>query len=68
VADDGPGFEPSPRHTSTGLQNMHDRLGALDARLSVVSAPGEGTVVSGSIPLEDRSTGASRLPADLSSA
>jgi hypothetical protein len=30
---------------------MRDRIGALDGRLSIVSAPGRGTVVSGSVAL-----------------
>jgi hypothetical protein len=32
------------------MQNMHDRLGALDGRLSIVSAAGRGTVVAGFVP------------------
>ena len=51
VADDGPGFDSSGTHEGTGLQNMRDRLGALDGRLSIVTEPGQGTVVSGSVPL-----------------
>jgi signal transduction histidine kinase len=50
VVDDGPGFEPD-QHRGVGLQNMEDRLGALGGRLTVVSAPGAGTTVSGHIPL-----------------
>ena len=33
------------RATGHRLQNMHDRLGALDGRLTIVTAPGHGTVV-----------------------
>jgi signal transduction histidine kinase len=51
VADDGPGFDPSEPHAGTGLQNMRDRLGALDGDLSIVTTSGKGTVVSGSVPL-----------------
>jgi signal transduction histidine kinase len=51
VADDGRGFEPSAAHGGTGLQNMHDRLGALGGRLTIESAVGRGTVVSGAIPV-----------------
>jgi signal transduction histidine kinase len=51
VSDDGPGFDSAAAHLGTGLQNMRDRLGALDGRLSIVSAPGRGTVVAGSVPL-----------------
>ena len=51
VTDDGPGFDASTEHEGTGLQNMRDRLGALDGHLSISTAPGQGTVVSGSAPL-----------------
>jgi hypothetical protein len=33
---------------------MHDRLGALDGRLSIITAPGRGTVVAGSVPVRER--------------
>jgi signal transduction histidine kinase len=58
VADDGPGFEPSAVLGGSGLQNMRDRLGALGGHLTVDSAPGRGTIVSGGVPLEDRSNAA----------
>jgi signal transduction histidine kinase len=51
VTDDGPGFDPSQAHGGTGLQNMRDRVGALDGRVAIVTAVGRGTAVSGSIPL-----------------
>lgn len=51
VNDDGPGFDLAALHEGAGLQNMHDRLGAVDGRLSIDSSPGRGTVVSGSVPL-----------------
>lgn len=54
VTDDGPGFDPVAAHAGTGLQNMRDRLGALDGRLSIVSAPGNGTTIAGSVPLRAR--------------
>jgi hypothetical protein len=56
VTDDGPGFDPSDTTEGTGLQNMHDRLGALGGRVSIITAPGEGTTVSGSVPLTDLDT------------
>jgi signal transduction histidine kinase len=46
IADDGAGFDPAdalPGHF--GLGNMHDRAAAIDAELSVDSAPGHGTTV-----------------------
>ncbi len=51
VTEDGPGYDPSAVYAGTGVQNMHDRLGALDGQLSIVTAPGDGTVVTGSVPL-----------------
>jgi signal transduction histidine kinase len=51
VSDDGPGFDLPTVRMGTGLQNMQDRLGALDGHLSIVTAVGQGTVVSGSVPL-----------------
>jgi signal transduction histidine kinase len=51
VADDGHGFEPSGPHAGMGLQSMRDRLAAVGGRLSIASSPGQGTVVSGAVPL-----------------
>lgn len=50
VVDDGRGFRPGPSG-GVGLQNMADRLGAVGGRLSVDTTPGEGTEVSGRVPL-----------------
>ena len=52
VTDDGPGFDQSTVVSGSGLQNMRDRLGALDGRLSILTAPNRGTTVAGSIPLD----------------
>ena len=51
VTDDGPGFDPSHANTGAGLQNMRDRIGALDGRLSIIAAPRQGTTIAGSVPL-----------------
>jgi signal transduction histidine kinase len=52
VADNGAGFDlagaPAVGH---GFVNMSDRLGAIDGTLSLVSAPGQGSRVRGTIPL-----------------
>jgi hypothetical protein len=53
VSDDGRGLDPSEAHAGTGLQNMRDRLGALDGHLAIATAPGRGTVVSGSVHIRD---------------
>ncbi len=51
VVDDGSGFDPSENGYGSGLQGIADRLEALDGTLEVRSAPGEGTTVTGRIPL-----------------
>ncbi len=54
VADDGLGFDQSePRH-GTGLQGMADRLNAIGGDVQVVSTPGGGTTVTGTVPAEAR--------------
>jgi signal transduction histidine kinase len=55
VADDGRGFDTSASHDGMGLHSLKDRLGAVGGALAVRSAPGSGTVVSGSVPLRERS-------------
>ena len=52
VADSGVGFDVGGVSAEGhGFVNMADRLGAIDGTLSVISAPGEGTRVMGSVPL-----------------
>jgi signal transduction histidine kinase len=51
VSDDGHGFDPRATPRGTGLQGMADRLEAIGGRLKVRSAPGEGTAVTGSVPV-----------------
>jgi signal transduction histidine kinase len=48
VGDDGEGFEPAT--TAAGARTA-DRLSALEARLSVESAPGQGARLTAEIPL-----------------
>ncbi|HEX4941473.1 MAG TPA: histidine kinase [Actinomycetota bacterium] len=52
VADDGVGFDPAAAHRGTGLQGIADRMDALRGRLEVESAPGAGTTLSGSVPID----------------
>jgi signal transduction histidine kinase len=52
VADDGAGFDPAAARDSGGLQNMRDRIGALGGTLSIAAAPGAGTRIAGSLPVE----------------
>jgi signal transduction histidine kinase len=49
VTDDGRGFDASITSYGTGIQGMADRLDAIGGALSVISAPGEGTTVTGRV-------------------
>ncbi|MGZ8649262.1 MAG: sensor histidine kinase [Solirubrobacteraceae bacterium] len=51
VSDDGPGIAVAAVHSGDGLRNMEDRLGAVHGQLAIVSSPGNGTVVSGVVPV-----------------
>jgi len=63
VADDGPGFDRSIKNGATGLQGMVDRLAVAGGVLTVQSAPGEGTTVSGAVPVSPRAD--ARLASDV---
>ncbi|HEX5720403.1 MAG TPA: histidine kinase [Thermoanaerobaculia bacterium] len=51
VRDDGQGFDPAGQSAGMGLRNMRERLEAVNGRLEVRSAPGEGTEVRACTPL-----------------
>lgn len=54
VADDGPGFDPDlarERSTGYGLRAMAWRIESLGGTFALESAPGQGTVVAGILPL-----------------
>jgi signal transduction histidine kinase len=51
VSDDGLGFDSTLVKRGAGLTNMADRIDALGGTLEVASAPGDGTSVSGSVPV-----------------
>jgi two-component sensor histidine kinase len=51
VKDDGEGFDPGAAPRGAGLQFMADLPEALGGTLEVESAPGEGTTVTGLIPV-----------------
>ena len=53
VRDAGIGFDPLGVETGTGLQNMRDRIEAAGGSLSIESTGGTGTIVSGSLPVEE---------------
>jgi signal transduction histidine kinase len=52
IADDGQGFEPGTNGSGErlGLRLMRERVEELDGTLAVSSRPGEGTVLSASLP------------------
>ncbi|HEX7164981.1 MAG TPA: histidine kinase [Trebonia sp.] len=51
VGDDGPGFDVALARGGHGYTNMADRLGAIGGTVRWDSAPGQGTRISGSVPL-----------------
>jgi signal transduction histidine kinase len=51
VHDDGAGFDTTTTSYGTGLQGMADRLDAIGGSITVDSAPGNGTVVTGTVPV-----------------
>jgi signal transduction histidine kinase len=50
VTDDGAGFDSESVSLGTGLQGMIDRLDTVGGTVTIVSEPGTGTTVSGSVP------------------
>ena len=52
VQDDGDGFDPAVVERGAGLDGMADRLDTVGGRISIDSTPGEGTTVSGAVPVE----------------
>jgi signal transduction histidine kinase len=51
VSDNGAGYDAGSTPMGSGQRNMADRLAALDGRLEVRSAPGQGTRISARLPL-----------------
>jgi signal transduction histidine kinase len=51
VTDNGPGFDPDSVTGGSGLQNMADRIAAVDGQLVISSRPEAGTRVDGTVPL-----------------
>jgi signal transduction histidine kinase len=51
VSDDGPGFDVAAVKGGVGLRNMEDRLGAVRGRLAIITTPGNGTLISGVVPI-----------------
>jgi signal transduction histidine kinase len=55
VVDDGKGFDPEAAERGSGLEGIADRLAALGGTLTVRSAPGAGTTITGTLPVEGTS-------------
>jgi signal transduction histidine kinase len=53
VTDDGAGFDTATASHGTGLQGMADRLAAAGGTLRIHSAPGNGTSISGRLPVSE---------------
>jgi signal transduction histidine kinase len=51
VHDDGKGFDQATTPMGSGVQGMTDRMAALGGTLEITSAPGQGTTVTGRIPV-----------------
>jgi signal transduction histidine kinase len=51
VSDDGAGYDTRHAPMGSGQRNMADRLAALGGQLEVRSAPGQGTTVTGRLPV-----------------
>ena len=52
IADSGVGFEPhSSRHTGLGVVSMRERVGVLNGKLAIDTAPGRGTRIVARLPL-----------------
>src|SRR5207237_6909559 len=54
VTDDGEGFDPATARPGTGLTNIADRLDALGGRFEIVSTPGRGTTLTGTVTAVSR--------------
>jgi signal transduction histidine kinase len=67
VHDDGAGFDMMTTSYGTGLQGMADRLDAIGGSIRVDSAPGTGTIVTGTVPVgSDQTEAASQAASSLS--
>ena len=51
VSDEGLGFDPDTVAGGSGLRNIRERVGELGGTMKIVSRPGGGSAVQGSIPL-----------------
>ena len=52
VADNGMGFDPCRERRGLGLVGMQERVNAMNGRLEIETAPGQGVRITASAPLE----------------
>jgi signal transduction histidine kinase len=52
VRDDGAGFDSATTASGAGLNGMADRLDTVGGKVRVSSTPGEGTLVTGTVPIQ----------------
>ncbi len=57
VSDDGGGYDARHTPMGSGQRNMADRLAALGGQLDVRSAPGQGTMITGHLPVSVSGSG-----------
>ncbi len=53
VRDDGIGFDPGDDSTGFGLLGIRERVGLVDGRVEIDSAPGAGTTIRISVPVRE---------------
>jgi two-component system sensor histidine kinase UhpB len=51
LCDDGSGFDPKDRRSGLGLTSMRERVQQMNGQLELTSAPGEGTTIVASVPV-----------------
>jgi signal transduction histidine kinase len=52
ISDNGVGFDPSERSSGLGLLGMRERVNMLGGQFAVTSAPGEGTTIRVTAPIQ----------------
>jgi signal transduction histidine kinase len=52
VSDDGRGFDPATITHGVGLNGIADRLDTIGGTWAITSTPGNGTTITGTVPVE----------------
>jgi signal transduction histidine kinase len=56
VTDDGSGFDPATTDPGSGIAGMADRAATVGGTVEVTSQPGQGTTVTGRIPIREKAS------------